>query len=47
MALYFYDTALINKLRYWTDKTDLHIYGPDETRRLFEVIGDTTRDSKI
>jgi len=32
MALYFYDTALLEKLRFWTKKTNLHVYGPDETR---------------
>lgn len=47
MALYFYDIALLNKLRYWTDKTNLAIYGPDETQRLFEVIGTETNDKKI
>ena len=47
MAVYFYDTALLNKLRYWTDKTNLAIYGPDDTKRLFEVIGTETCDSKI
>ena len=47
MSTYFYDIALLNKLRYWTDKTNLAIYGPDETRRLFEVIGTETNDSKI
>ena len=47
MSLYFYDTALMNKLRYWTEKTNIHIYGPDETRRLFEVIADVNMDQKI
>lgn len=47
MALYFYDTALLEKLRFWTKKTNLHIYGPDETRQLFETIADETDDSPI
>lgn len=47
MAVYFYDIALLNKLRYWTNKTNLAIYGPDETKRLFEVIGTETNDTKI
>lgn len=47
MALYFYDTALLSKLRYWTQKTNLHIYGPDDTKRLFETIADETNDSPI
>lgn len=47
MSLYFYDTALIEKLRYWTQKTEIQIYGPDETRRLFEVITDKSSDQKI
>ena len=39
MAVYFYDIALLNKLRYWTNKTNLAIYGPDESKRFFELIG--------
>lgn len=42
-----YDEALLAKLNNWTENTDLHIYGPDETRRLFEVIADNTNDKPI
>ena len=47
MALYFYDLALLNKLKYWSNKTNLSIYGPDETKRLFEVIGTENHDQPI
>lgn len=47
MSVYLYDEALINKLKNWTANTQINIYGPDETRQMFEVIGDKTEDSPI
>lgn len=47
MSVYLYDEALIRKLKNWTDNTQIHIYGPDETRQMFEVIGDETHDKPI
>ena len=47
MALYYYDTALLEKLKYWTNKTQVKVYGPDETRQLFEIIADETDDKPI
>ena len=42
-----YDEALLAKLNKWTEKTELHSYGPEETRRMLEVIADNTNDKPI
>ena len=47
MSTRFYDEALVNKLKYWTKNSDVHIYSPSETRKLFEVIADLTDDQPI
>lgn len=47
MATYLYDEALVNKLKMWTNSTDVHVYGPNETSRLFETIADTKNDAPI
>ena len=47
MSARFYDEALVKKLRYWTANTNVKIYNPSETRRLFEVIADETNDKPI
>ena len=47
MAARFYDEALVEKLKYWTASTNVRIYNPQETRRLFEVIADETNDKPI
>lgn len=47
MATYIYDEALLKKIKNWTQSSDLHVYGVEETRNLFEVIADNTNDSPI
>lgn len=47
MSVYLYDVGLLEKLKYWTAKTNAHIYGVDESRRLFETIADETNDQSI
>lgn len=47
MALYFYDNALLNKIKGWTNNTALNICGVNESSRLFEVTGDTNNDNPI
>lgn len=47
MATYLYDEALINKLKFWTNKTDVQIYGPNETARLFATQADKNNDAPI
>lgn len=47
MSTSLYDKAFIEKLRDWTRDTGIHIMGPDETRRLFQVTADSTNDKPI
>ena len=47
MATKLYDDALLEKLRNWTQNTSITVVGPDETRRLFEVIADKSNDKPI
>lgn len=47
MSAYLYDKALVEKFKNWTSSSKTQVYGPSETRRLYEIIADTTTDSKI
>lgn len=47
MATYLYDEALVNKLKLWTNRTDVQVYGPNETSRLFATIADKQNDAPI
>ena len=47
MAVYLYDEALINKIKGWTQNTNVHVYGPNETARLFETVTDETNDEPV
>lgn len=47
MSAYLYDTALIQKFNRWTENTNVHLYGPEQTRQLFELIADTNKDKPI
>jgi len=47
MSVYFYDEALLSKIKYWTEKTQLHVYGVDEIRDLFQVMADENNDKPI
>lgn len=42
-----YDEALLAKFNKWTEKTELHIYGPEQTRQMIQVIADNTNDTPI
>lgn len=45
--VYLYDEALLNKLKSWTEKTNVYIMGPEETTRTFEMIADSNGDKNI
>lgn len=47
MSAYLYDTALVQKLNRWTEKTNVHIYGPEQTRQLFQLLADTNKDKPV
>ena len=47
MATRLYDEAFVKKLQGWTQDTNLKIYSPTDTQRLFEVIADAKEDKPI
>lgn len=47
MSVNLYDRALLNKLSNWTKDTEVNIVGPDESKRIFEVVADKTNDKPI
>lgn len=47
MGVYLYDEALLSKIKYWTEKTQIHVYGVDEIRDLFQVMADENNDKPI
>lgn len=51
MSVKFYDDALLRKLNTWAKgnngDAELHIYGPNDTQRLYEVIADENGDKPI
>jgi hypothetical protein len=47
MSVYLYDEAFVEKLKKWTSSTQVQVYTPDDTRRLFEVMADNSNDSPI
>ena len=47
MSIGLYDNALLDKLRNWTNNTNVSIVSPEESRRLFEMIADTNDDKPI
>lgn len=47
MSLELYDKALVAKLNSWTNNTNIHVFGPDETQNLIEVIADESNDKTL
>ena len=47
MSVGLYDEALLKKFQAWTKDTAVSILSPNDTRKLFSVIADTTDDSPI
>lgn len=47
MSAYFYDEALKNKFQSWSQGTEATLLGPEETRRLLEVISDKNNDAPV
>ena len=45
MSAILYDNALIDKLKKWTEKADVQIYGPSETARIFQINADNSGDT--
>lgn len=47
MSVKFYDDAFVEKLNKWTNNTSITILGPEDSKRLFEIIADTSNDDTI
>ena len=47
MSVGLYDDSLVQKLKYWTEKTKVQVFNVDEANRLMEVIADRTNDKSI
>ena len=47
MSTKLYDDLLVKKLKEWSQKTRIEVYGPEATRQLFEIIADKTDDKPI
>lgn len=47
MSAVLYDKAILDKIKSWVKDPNMKITGPNETRRLFEYIADTTNDKPI
>ena len=47
MSIKLYDDAIINKLRKWTNDTQINLVSPNDVKRLFQVIADKNNDSPI
>jgi len=47
MSTFLYDEALIKKFQDWTQKSQVEVYGPNETSRAWGVIADKNDDEPI
>lgn len=47
MAVRFYDEALLEKFKRWTQDTEVTLLGVNDTKRRFEVIADKTNDAPL
>ena len=47
MSTFLYDEALTEKFKKWTQKSEIEIYGPNETSRMFELMADKSDDEPI
>ena len=47
MSVNLYDKALLEKLSNWTRNTKMNIVGPNDARRIFEIVADNTNDKPL
>lgn len=47
ISVNLYDESIIQKLKYWTEKTDVQVYNVDQSNRLLEVLANKTNDKSI
>lgn len=47
MSAVFYDEAFLKKLKSWTEKAKVNLYGPSDARKVFEIEADLHNDKPI
>ena len=47
MATELYDKAFVDKLKAWTNNTNIRVMTADNTKRLYEVLADESGDKDI
>lgn len=47
ISVNLYDDSLLQKLKYWTEKTEVTVFSVDDSKRLIQVIADKTNDNNI
>lgn len=47
MSTYLYDDAFVQKLKLWTERTDVSVLGPDDTQSFLEILADKSNDKPI
>lgn len=47
MSVKLYDDAFLEKLKNWTLDTQINVYGPEDTKQLFQTIADINNDREI
>lgn len=47
MSVKLYDDAFLEKLKNWTLDTQINVYGPQDTKQLFQTIADINNDREI
>lgn len=47
ISVNLYDESILQKLKFWTEKTDVTVYNVDESSRLVEVLANKTDDKSI
>ena len=47
ISVNLYDDSLLQKLKYWTEKTEVTVFNVEDSRRLIEILADKTNDKAI
>ncbi|MBQ6631062.1 MAG: hypothetical protein IJH55_02875, partial [Romboutsia sp.] len=47
MSTFLYDEAIVRKFKSWTHSSQIEIFGPNETSKVFELIADKNNDEPI
>lgn len=47
MSISLYDNAILEKIKSWTNKTSIHVYGTDEVGSVFGTLADESNDKPL